>query len=470
MVFRFQLIAAVLFFFAYHAGVLAASEEDDAPPNIVLIIADDLGWGDLKCYGSSWIHSPNIDWLAKNGSRFTDYYCVSPKCSPTRASIITGKYPAFRRVHSVISHLPEKNLETGTVDHLTTKGIQMGRLFQRRGYSTGYFGKWHLGNHRQAPRVEEYGWDVSATTISRDYSWRPDKTPNFFQDVDELIADKAIEFVWDHESPFMMVVSFFAPHVPLNPSDEAMAPYSGYSDSRVPHTGGLEIYGGAISNLDAQVGRLLEVLPTNTIVIFTSDNGGVSGNLSPPSEPRVQPGTYHQVGSNGPFRMGKNTCYEGGIRVPLIVYWPEVAVGGKLNSTVMSSVDLLPSLISIVDGEPADHIPFDGEDLSRAFKGEQITRSQPIFFEFRYGRASPTMGMRDGNFKLLANPDGSRKELYDLSTELGLRELNLVNDPARAEAMFGRLMQWRSSLPDSPVDPEAGVSTYELPDYEDGTD
>lgn len=436
-----------------------------APPNIVLMIADDLGWGDLGCYGSSWIRSPNIDWLAQNGCRFTDYYCVVPKCSPTRASILTGKYPASRRIHNVVRFQSSQNAAFGTDDHLTTSGIQLGKMFQRRGYTTGYFGKWHLGSHPGAPLVTEYGFDVAETCISRGWTWHPNQTPDFHQKIDEYITDEALDFVWNSQSPFLMVVSFVAPHAPLNPSQQDMAPYAAYRDDRVPHVGGHEIYGGAVTNLDRQVGRILQVLPTNTIVVFTSDNGAAgTGILVAEEEARIV-GTHHRIASSGPFRLGKDSVYEGGIRVPFIVYWPEEVSPAILNSTIFSSIDILPSLISIVDGRLPSSVGFDGEDLSDALKGNNVVRQSPLFFEYRYGRESPLMAVRDGNFKLLANPDGSRVELYDLSTSLGLREVDQIDDPNREAAMFQMLINWRNGLPNSPVDPQAGILSYELPDY-----
>ncbi len=419
------------------------------------MVADDLGWGDLGCYGNQWIKTPNIDALAAGGCRFTQYYVASPKCSPSRASMLTGKFPARLGIHEVMSADPVQNAATGTIHWLPPGIPTLSRFMQGGGYVTGCFGKWHLGSVQRSPAPTRYGFDTAKTFASRPLDWSATTTPDFYSQIDSLIADAALDFIHGAATsglPWFAMVNFYQPHAPLIPSEAQLQPYAHFQSARVPYPNAYMIYGAAVTELDRQVGRLLTVLPPNTIVIFTSDNGPQYGV---PAEPSPLMGAHHLVGSPGPFRGGKATLYEGGIRVPFIVAAPNVTQAATTNSSVLCSIDVLPTIMSLTGISMGTYKP-DGLDMSAAIHGSVVERTKPLYWEFRvkqtsrWNDRSPMAAIRRGNFKLLANSDGSRSELFDMSTTKGMREVNESTSSGTRASLLQALQTWQATLPAAP--------------------
>ncbi len=453
-------------FFGSAAGALAQRRR---PPNIVFVFADDMGWGDLPCYGrrgriahGGWIQGgdlkmPHMDRMAAEGTRFTQFYVASAVCSPSRCGIMTGQAPSRLGIHDYLA-TPELNQQRGVRDSLDPSTPTLTGMLRDAGYATGHFGKWHLSSGPEAPKPEQYGIDRYDACLSG---------PQGRVRSSETIADRVIEFAeQNRERPFYINAWLYDPHSPLQPTEEMMAPYEELSPKWGNQKGAMQVYFGVLTNLDRQVGRVLSALDRlklaeDTMVVFSSDNGPESGLI---------PFTSHYGGASsaGPFRGLKRSLYEGGIRTPFIVRWPGSAPAGRVNDgTVLSGVDMLPTFARVAGGKlPAQ---LDGEDLSAALRGEGVRRSRALFWENRYpvyGHVldrSPMLAMREGDWKLLMNPDRSRVELYDVPRDPS--EMNNLADRqgARVKAMSARLLAWQRTLPAGPIDPGAGRNDYAWP-------
>ena len=440
-------------------------------PNFVFIFCDDLGWGDLPAYGhrnvkahGGWtvrgnLRMPNLDRMAAEGIRFTQFYVASGVCSPSRAGVMTGRFPSELGIHDYLASA-QLNRKRGCVDFLDPEIPTVTRLLQNAGYATGHFGKWHLGRGESAPKPEDYGIDHYATGI---------QNPDGRVRSTERIADETIRFIDENrEDRFYINVWLYDPHSPLHPTDEMMAPYADLSPRWGDRKGAMQIYYGVLSDIDKHVGRILDTLDDhglseNTVVVFSSDNGPESGLIPFISH-------YGGAGSNGPFRGIKRSLYEGGIRTPFIVRWPGSAPKGRVdNSTVIGGVDLLPTFLSLAGVElPASEI--DGENLSAAFHGKPAARSQPLLWENRFPvydhtlHKSPIAAIREGKWKLLYNPDGSRTELYDIPSDAS--ELNNLasSNPDVVDRLRAKALAWQKTLPEGPIDPAAGKNEYPWPE------
>lgn len=451
------------------SSVYAAESTGPLPesrPNIIMIVTDDLGWGDLGVYGHPKVKTPHLDKMAREGRLFTQFYMNSPVCSPSRAAILTGRYPAEIGINYAIGAKAGDDLNASP--WLSTDLPNLYRSFQSHGYRTAHFGKWHLGDHTRrgvAPPPHKYGIDVSGTTNSTGQKLSLNGAVVTEETLDtrrltgrnvprsqstEIIVDNAIAFI-DHtgEQPFLMSLWTLEPHAVLDPT---LAQMKAYLDLTHPKVRGKyhsmeTVYYSSLSNIDRHVGRLLNALDDrglseNTIVIFTSDNG--------PS-PGWSKATGHAgAGLAGPFRGVKGSLYEGGLRVPLIVKWPKKVAPNQIDETsLITAVDLFPSLAAIA-GVKLGHTSetLNGENLSTALLTAPKLRSKPVFWEYRAGswgrdiQVSPRLAMRDGNWKLLMNPDGSRVELYNLAIDI--RETsNVANyEPERLKAMQTALLEW----------------------------
>lgn len=449
-------------------GARAAPGAQPTGPNIIFIFADDLGWGDLGSYGHPHIKTPNLDRMARDGALFTQFYVANPVCSPSRAGVMTGQYPARLGVHTALSVDPAMNRDHGMVDYLNPEGTLVTRLFQEHGYKVGHFGKWHLGRTRDSPLPSAYGIDEYLTHGSRDGRLKGPRHQST-----EIMVDATIDFITRHrEERFFINLWTLVPHAILAPTESQMAPYEHLGpggEAKGLHRGATEIYYGTITDLDHQVGRLLEHLATmglmdNTIVVFSSDNG--------PEDIHLPNASHSGIGSPGPFRGRKRSLYEGGIRVPFIVHGgPAAPVGHVDDKTVIGAVDLLPTFCALAGIPlPADFAG-DGEDMSAALRGEVTARQRPLLWEWRYDQAghtlnkSPRLALRDGHWKFLMNPDGSRLELYNFADDPQSMELNNVADrhPERVARYAETLREFEQSLPPGPVAPNSGRNAYRMP-------
>ncbi|MEY5012256.1 MAG: Arylsulfatase [Verrucomicrobiota bacterium] len=452
------------------APLAALDAAEAAKPNIIFILADDLGWGDLGCYGHPHIRTPNLDAMAADGRLYTQFYVNSPVCSPSRAAFMTGQFPSRLRVFGALG---EDGDEKGNAKFVDPAQPNLARILKEQGYATGHFGKWHLDSitDPSAPPISRYGFDESRAHVATGPSfdelekklpWGEGKNARS----SEWIMSASLDFLErNKQGPVFINIWFMVPHASLSPSKEQREGYKEFRSNGRLHDAGLrkgvgadvstpqEIYYPSVTEMDAQIGRLIQKLKEmgtyeNTILVFSSDNG--------PETIHISKAMHSGVGSTGLFRGQKRSLYDGGIRVPFIISWPK---GGIPRGTVdraltVSGVDLLPSLLGLANVAVPQEFKGDGEDLSKAFLGQSFAREKALFWEQRGGQTgsplqfSPRLAMREGPWKLLMNPDGSRLELYDLQKHM-METDNLASEfPEVAQRMKASLEEWRKTLPE----------------------
>jgi len=423
-------------------------------PNIILILTDDMGYGDVGCYGGKFAPTPNLDRMAAEGTRFTQYYSASPICSPSRTGILTGMYPAHWRITSYLQ-TRKGNAACGQADFLDPKAPSLARTLKAAGYATGHFGKWHMGGGRDvtnAPLFLEYGFDEHASTYespephpditATNWIWSAhDKVKRW--DRTAFFVEQTLDFLRRHKGQKPCFVNLWPDdvHTPWVPSDERLSEYPSGPEQQRKFRAVLDEYDRALGKLFAGLKEL--GVDENTLVIFTSDNGALP--------------TFGGTRST-PLRGSKLSLYEGGIRMPFIVRWPDRVPAGRVDEmSVVSAVDLFPSLCAIARVQLTKTERFDGEELSQALLGKPAKRRKPLFWE--YGRnnesfaypqgrdRSPNVAVRDGKWKLLINADGGGAELYDLNNDFGEAN-NLVDKEASVTKRLSRAaLGWRKSLP-----------------------
>lgn len=445
------------------------------PPNVLFILGDDWGWGDLGCFGHPVARTPNLDQLAREGSRFTQFYVGSPVCSASRASFLTGRFPATCGVHHIFGGT-EDNRRRGMPDFLGQDYPTVSSLLRSVGYRTAHFGKWHLGASPDAPDPGCYGFDTHASLLSTgpslwdDFKRSPTDHPvspiaEFQPHSSRIMVDHAID--WLHrvgDEPFYLQLWLLDPHAILNPTDEQLAPYAELSPSGVDHVGAMSIYYSVLTNADRHLGRLFAALDElgladDTLVIFTGDNG--------PEDTYVPNASHSAAGSAGPFRGRKRSLYEGGIRMPLIARWPGRIPAGQVDdSAVIASIDVLPTLCSLAG---VDAPGSDGEDVSAVLEGSPSPRKRPLYWEYRFPNGShpihcsPSLAVRSGNWKLLLNPDQSRVELYDIPNDSMELENRAETHPDLVQQLSTLALDWAGRLPDGPRHRDAGSNDYRWP-------
>lgn len=438
------------------------------PPSVVFVLADDLGWGDLSCYGHQQLHTPHIDRLAREGTLFTQFYVGAPVCSPSRGAFLTGRFPASLGLHDAFA-IPRRNEEKGLeVDWLDPETPNVARLLHDAGYRTAHFGKWHLGRGKGAPEVGAYGFDEHRSTSATGPGWPDEADPGFRARSTELLVDEVLRFVEeDPERPFYVQCWTLLVHATLLPTEEQMAPFEPFGPEDVPWPGTKEVYYASVAELDRQIGRLLEGLDAlgladDTIVVFSSDNG--------PEDIEIRNASHSGIGSTGPFRGRKRSLYEGGVRMPLLVRWPGHVPAGRVeDAAVLAGVDFLPTLCALAGASLPDGLALDGEDASDVWLGASRPRTKSLLWERRYANygptvdRSPSLAIRSGPWKLLMNPDESRVELYDVPRDpTELHELS-AGQPELVQRLARELLAWRATLPAGKVAPDAGGNGYPWP-------
>jgi len=422
-----------------------------APPNIVFILADDLGGHDLGCYGSTFHQTPNIDRLAERGMLFTDAYSASPLCSPTRSSIMTGLAPARTGITAPNCHLPTVMLDkrlsksaarvlvADSVTRLKTDYVTLPKVLQQAGYRTGHFGKWHLGAEPYSPLQHGFDVDLPHTPgpgpgggngyFAPWAFWKSEGQPG--DHIEDRMAAEAVKFIAANKNrPFFLNYWAFSVHSPWMGKADFIAEAAKRADPKSPQRN--PVYAAMIRSLDDAVGRIVAALEEhnladNTIIIFTSDNGGWHNVAKEATNNSAYAGI--PVTSNTPLRSGKASNYEGGTRVPLLVVWPGKTKAGSRSNSVVQSTDFFPTLLEMTNTPKPESVTFDGISIAPTFVGEPLTR-KAIYSHFPHGGRSDINGfvpgtwVRQGNWKLIRffaqNPDGSdRLELYDLKTDLG---------------------------------------------------
>ena len=413
--------------------------------NVVFILIDDLGWADLGCYGHKFHETPNIDRLAAQGMRFTDAYAACPVCSPTRASIMSGQYPAHVGVIDFITGhwRPYEKLRVpkNRTQYLPLEIVTLGEAMQSAGYKTGVFGKWHLGGRPYFP--DHQGFDEMLVTGGAHFNFhttpKTDITKNDYQS--EVLTDRCVKFIHDHkDEPFCAFLHHFAVHIPLQAREKLIHKYE---QKPKPESGvNNPVYAAMMEHIDQSVGRILDALDElkladDTMVVFFSDNGGLRQHYQ---------GIGPIVTSNAPLRAEKGTLYEGGIRVPLIVRWPGVVKPGSVCHEPVSSVDFYPTFLDLDNGVTEKQSDLDGVSLTPWLKGESKTRG-PLYWHYPlYHHSSPASAVRDGDYKLIEFFEDGHLELYNLKTDIS-ETRNLVQvEPEIAKRLHQKLVRWRESI------------------------
>ena len=425
----------------------------DRKPNIIIIYTDDMGIGDLSCYGGSY-QTPNIDKMASEGIRFEQYYSASPICSPSRVGILTGQEPAR---HQITSYLQTKkgNRACEQADYLAANAPSMAKMLKQAGYKTAHFGKWHMGGGRDvenAPAISEYGFDEFRST------WEsPDPDPLLtssnwiWADTDSIkrwsrtryFVDKTIDFL--HRNPDKPCFINLWP-------DDMHTPWVGGDDNDGKYEGGPneeKSFVAVLKEYDRQIGRLLAEIKKmgideNTLVIFTSDNGPLPN--------------FEQKRSVG-LRGTKLSLYEGGIRMPFIVWQPKTIKAGIVDSeSVVSALDLLPSFVKLAKGKLPNGYESNGTNILKSFKGKPVIRKSSLFWE--YGRnetsfkypphkqdRSPSLAIRNGKYKLLMNSTGEDLALYDLLKDPKEQHNIASNEQKITNQLQQELSNWWKGIP-----------------------
>jgi arylsulfatase A-like enzyme len=425
-------------------------------PNIVFILADDLGWKDLVCYGNKHYETPNLDALAQRGIRFTQAYAACPVSSPTRASIMTGKYPARLKLTNFIKGErtdPESPvLPAVWKPYLESKEVTVAELLRTRGYTTGMVGKWHLGGEDSLAPWKQ-GFDYSRMIGKNgldyyNYSIFLDSYSNEFIDhgtsyLTDKLTEYGVEFIEKNKKkPFFLYLAYSAPHVGIVPrSDKLMKYFFKYGQSEEKFNPN---YAAVIESLDEGVGKVLdklrrEGLLENTLIIFTSDNGGLGLDELGPAPTSMLP-----------LRKWKGHIYEGGIRIPAIISWQGKIKNGISSDLVFSTVDYLPTLCELAGTKDLPH-DLDGISIYKEWlNGENAaTAERPLFWHYPHfsnqlGR--PAGAVRLGKYKLVELYETGKIELYDLESDLPESNDLSYSLPGKTDELYRLLKQWQKNV------------------------
>jgi arylsulfatase A-like enzyme len=450
-------------------------------PNIVFILIDDLGRNDLGCYGSTYFRTPRIDRLAKEGVRFTDAYAACPVCSPTRASIMTGKYPA--RLH-LTDWLPgrkdrpdQKLLRPIIRQQLPLEEITLAEALKSAGYATGHVGKWHLGGVGFEPQRQGFdvniGGNQAGSPVSYFAPYRAKdgrSIPGLEQaPAGEYLTDRltseAEKFIEQHrDRPFFLYLAHYAVHIPLKAKPDLVAKYPASDKKGVQNN---PIYAAMIESMDDSVGRIRKKLDDlglseRTIVFFMSDNGGLCTREGPNTPATI----------NSPLREGKGYLYEGGIRAPLLIHWPGVTRAGRVETAPVSSIDFFPTILEMCGVKPS--APVDGVSLASLLRGGAAPARDALYWHYPHysnqgGR--PGGAIRAGDFKLIEFYEQNRRELYDVKHDPGERRNLSEQRSDLVKELAAKLDRWRTEVgaqrmspnPDYVPNPQAADGSITLP-------
>ncbi len=475
-------IIALLFVCGYSSSAIASTNR---PPNIVIMLADDLAWADVGCYGSKFHETPSLDRLASEGMRFTDGYAAHMSCSPSRAALLTGRYPARLKITAFIPgpRLSGKFLPGKMKMELPFEEVTLAEVLKQSGYATLFVGKWHLGDTPYVP--EKQGFDINIggnrSGAPGSYFWpygRGKKKQSYHgievpglyeggkegEQLCDRLTIEALKLVEaNKDKPFFLYLSFYDVHTPIQAkkpliekyrakarrmglpqqatfkSDGALARGTrpGLRQNRSRQVQNEPAYAAMVETMDANVGRVLDGLKRmgldkNTIVIFTSDNGG-----------------YPPITSNLPFRGGKGWAYEGGTREPWLVKWPGVTQPGSECRVPVIFTDVFPTVLDMVGLPSRPDLHLDGVSFTPLLRGEDKPLHDAIFWHYPHYAAygcGPFSAIRSGDWKLIEWIEDGSVDLFNLAEDLG--EQNNLADamPERVNAMVARLHQWRKNV------------------------
>ena len=446
-------------------------------PNIVFILADDFGYMDIGANNpKTFYETPNIDKIAAQGMRFTAGYATCPVCSPTRASILTGKYPARLHLTDFIGgNRTGKLLPAEYLDHLPLEEITVAEALKDAGYSTGFFGKWHLGKAPYLPEAQGFDVNVAGFSAGAPSSYfspyhnpkLPDGPPGEY--LTDRLTDEALKFLdANARKPFLLYLAHYAVHIPLQAKKEIVAKYQAKADALPPPAGPRfvaegdrqvrqvqdhPVYAAMVQSLDESVGRVLRKLDElgiadNTIVIFFSDNGGLATAEGTPT-------------SNVPLRAGKGWLYEGGIREPMLIKWPGKIKPGSTCSVPVISTDFYPTILEMAGLPPRPQQHCDGISLVSLLT-TGIAPSRPAIF-WHYPHYSnqggrPACAVRAGDWKLIRSLEDQRLELYNLAEDLSETRNLAATMPAKTKELNGLLEQFLADTKAAMPRPNPGTT------------
>lgn len=436
-------------------------EQENKKLNVVFILIDDLGWRDLGCYGSTYYRTPHIDRLASEGMRFTNGYAACHVCSPTRAAILTGKYPARLLLTQWLpagrwSATQNRLREGRYLSALPLEEVTIAEALREAGYRTAFMGKWHLGTETYY-YPEHQGFDVNVA--GRDYgapgsyfypfegSWKIPTTGKVLQKKSPLsgrkgdylvdrLAEEAEKFIRRNKvKPFFLMLSHYAVHAPLQGKADKVARYA-----KVPKgkRQGKPAYAAMVESVDESVGRVMQALrelklDKKTLVIFTSDNGG-----------------FAKATSNAPLRANKGSCYEGGIRVPVIIKWPGMARAGSVSNEPVISMDFYPTILDAIGAKARPHQHIDGKSLAPILNGSGKLDRRELFWHYphynQHPQSFPSGVIRSGRWKLIEGYETGQLSLFDLEKDLGERVDLSQKEAGKARELAARLKAWREEV------------------------
>lgn len=453
------------------ANAQQLTEKNNKPINILFITADDLGWSDLVSYGADFHETPNLDKLAAKSFKFTDSYAAAAICSPTRASILSGKYPA--RLHFTtwsedaikqFSAINKEFIPPKTRESLAHEEITIAEILKSKGYHTAHVGKWHVGDQAHFPETQGFDVNIAAGywgapptffypyrgnyMASNQYRYigdlEKDANGKYFTDrkgeyLTDRLTDEAIKIMENAgNQPFYLNLAYYSVHVPIEAKPEMEKYFEGKINNKFHHQNAT--YAAMVKSVDENVGRILDKLELlgiadNTLVIFTSDNGGY-----------IEEYKGKTVTDNFPLRSGKGSFYEGGIRIPTLIRWPGIMKKGKEINTPISTIDFYPTILEIANAE-FDHA-VDGISLAPILRGEVENAVRPLFWHFPHyhRRTNPVSAVREGDWKLIEYLDDRHFELYNLKTDLGEQKDLKHKEPAKAKELLNKLHSWRADV------------------------
>lgn len=429
---RFNKISSLLIGCIIHACIAAQTV-----PNIVVIVADDLGYGDLGCYGSKAISTPQLDKMASNGIRFTQAYAAAPVCTPSRTAFMTGRYPARTPVGL---YEPLDWTATDSMVGLSPSIPSLPAMLRQSGYTTHLTGKWHLGfSAATSPLANGFDsfFGFNGGGIDYESHTDPNGVPDLYSNresvklqgyITHLLANDAVSFLYrKHQQPFFLSVQFNAPHWPWQAPGDSTYPLG---DKSWKENGTQKKYGAMVASMDSAIGRIIQTLDAtglskNTLVIFTSDNGG------------------ERLSDNGGLRERKMQLWEGGIRVPAIVVWPGKIPANHIISTPITQMDFTATILSLAHASTSSGFPLDGIDISPwLFKGKAPDISR--IFCWRVSQRFQQKAIRAGNWKYLQTETG--EYLFDLASDPFERNSLKVAFPHKLQELKNQLLSWEATM------------------------
>lgn len=464
---RITIANVVICFLILSTNVMAQSETNNGGqrPNFVFFLVDDLGWMDIGANGSSFYETPNIDRLAKEGVRVTQAYAGSPVCSPTRASILTGKNPARINLTQWIGGPGNPDYER----NLPLEEVTFPELLQEAGYKNIFLGKWHLNNRQGEGKFwpDKQGFDINVAghfrggLYIRNKYFSPWDIPNIENGpkgeyITDRLANEAASFIDNHDdSPFLVYFSFYTVHAPFSAPNALVSKYENkqrtrglndddrfgeiaFSGTQLKHRDKQDhaTYAAMVEFMDQAVGRVLQAVKSkgiedNTVVVFFSDNGGLSTSEGMPT-------------ANTPLKAGKGWLYEGGIREPCIIKWPGVATPA-VSDTVITSMDFYPTILQMAGLPPRPDLHKDGKSLVPILKGQTQELHDATYFHYPHRsnqKGSPSSAIRKGDHKLIVFFNDGHRELYDLKQDIGEKENLAARMPQLADSLHVELKSW----------------------------